>query len=79
MRSGGQRPWWLVVRACPRLARMSVNQKRGHGGATKKVIDDHLPTGYLYTTLPLLVIDAPPSLACSLLHDVVALAGVDSA
>jgi hypothetical protein len=27
MGSGGQRPWWLAVRASPNLARTSVNQK----------------------------------------------------
>jgi hypothetical protein len=35
MRSGGQRPWWLAVRACPRLARKSVNQKRPRWHYTK--------------------------------------------
>jgi hypothetical protein len=51
MRSGGQRPWWLGVRACPCLARMSVNPKKGHGGATQKIVSDHLPT-QATTTLP---------------------------
>jgi hypothetical protein len=46
--------------------------------ATQKVVGDHLPTCYHYTTLPLLAIATPPSLSSSIrLHAGVTLAGVD--
>jgi hypothetical protein len=38
MRLGGQRPWWLDVRACPSLARKSVNQKRATAALQKKLL-----------------------------------------
>jgi hypothetical protein len=56
---------------------VSEPKNSGHGGATQKVAADHLPTGYIYTTLPLLTVAAPPSLSCCRLQQVVALAWVD--
>jgi hypothetical protein len=51
--------------------------KKGHGGATQKFAGDHLPTGYCYTTLPLLIAFAPPSSSFYRLHQVIAPTQID--
>jgi hypothetical protein len=56
---------------------VSEPKNSNHSGATQKVVGDHLPTSYCYTTLPLHVVATPPSSSYCRLQQVVAPAQVD--
>jgi hypothetical protein len=67
---------WLPRMSVPG-PHVSEQKKRATTALHKKVTGDHLSICYCYTTLPLLAVAEPPSLAYSRLHEGVARAGVD--